>query len=83
MVELKTYRCDRCQKQFSKPLGEKPSSIVRHDENYIPDEDEEGKTFELCDDCIMQFWNWEIHDEDFDKFATSMTEKWEKEAKED
>ena len=83
MTELKTYRCDRCQKTFTKPLGDKPSSIVRHDEDYIPEENVEGKTFQVCDDCIIAFWDWEIHDKDFGKFAVSMRKKWEKESEED
>ena len=83
MTELKRYSCDRCGREFSKPKGENPSFVVRHDQTYVPEEDEAGKTFQLCDDCIVQFWNWEIHDEDFDKFAASMTKKWEKQEAED
>jgi len=78
MTEVKTYLCDRCRKTFTKPIGEKPSQVTREDETYVPDV--LPHIFQLCDECIIEFWNWEIHDEDFDKFSASMTKKWEKEA---
>lgn len=80
MVEMKTYECDRCVKIFSKPIGKPPSFIVRHDNDYIPDETNEGETFQLCDDCIRYFWRWTgAHSDDLDKFVESMEAKWAKE----
>ena len=82
MVEMKIYQCDRCFKKFSKESDESPSRVVRHDTDYIPEETDGGEILDLCESCMVQFWNWTIHDEDFDKFAESKQKAWDKAAEE-
>ena len=80
MTEMKTYKCDRCYRIFQKPIDETPSTVTRNDNDFIPDE--HPTVFQLCGDCMTRFWDWEIHDEDFDKFAKSMAKQWQKESEE-
>jgi hypothetical protein len=78
MTEVKSYRCNRCGKTFTKDVDEKPSEVSLQDHDIAWDM-EKPSTYDFCSDCVSMFYSFIEHDKDFDKFAESMQTKWEKE----
>ena len=82
MTKVETYRCDRCQKDFTKDIGSSQfpqSKVILEDHDIAWALKAEENSTDLCEDCVTRFYSWKVHDKDIDAFIDSKQKQWDKE----
>ena len=82
MTQLKTFKCDRCGKEFNKEVNSIPDKLIKVDaKTFNPATDFDSKEnrnsleLDLCIDCDSSLAYWIQYYKEFDKVAEKLALK--------